>query len=99
MTGAVIVLRRKAPGVERPYRTVGYPVTPLVYISVAALLILDLAYLAPATSGIGYLLALSGIPVYLIWRGRSDQRVALEEVVEVPQGDATGRMERKGTLP
>jgi len=99
MTGAVIVLRRKAPGAERPYRTVGYPVTPLIYISVAALLIVDLAYLAPATSGIGYLLALSGIPVYLIWRGRSDQRVALEGVVEVQRGDATGSIERKGTLP
>jgi len=84
MTGAVIVLRRKAPDAERPYRTIGYPVTPLIYICVATLLILDLAYLAPATSGIGYLLALSSIPVYLIWHGRPDRRVALEEVRERP---------------
>jgi len=70
LVGAVIVLRRKAPDAERPYRTIGYPATPLIYISAAALLILDLAYVAPATSGIGYLLALSSIPVYLIWRGR-----------------------------
>jgi APA family basic amino acid/polyamine antiporter len=69
MIGAVIVLRRRAPDAERPYRTIGYPVTPLIYISIAALLILDLAYLAPTTSGISYLLVLSGIPVYLIWRG------------------------------
>jgi APA family basic amino acid/polyamine antiporter len=71
MTGAVIILRKKAPDAERPHRTVGYPVTPLIYISIAALLNLDLAYLAPETSGIGYLLVLSGIPIYLIWRGRN----------------------------
>jgi len=34
----------------------------------ATFLILDLAYLAPTTSGIGYLLVLSGAPIYLIWR-------------------------------
>ncbi len=79
MTGAVIVLRRKAPGTKRPYRTIGYPFTPLIYVAVAAMLILDLAYLAPATSGIGYLLVLSGIPVYLLWRHRRSQRSALVE--------------------
>jgi len=68
MVGAVIVLRRTRPGAHRPYRTVGYPVTPLLYISMAVLLILDLAYLAPATSGIGFMLVLSGIPVYFVWR-------------------------------
>jgi APA family basic amino acid/polyamine antiporter len=68
MVGAVIVLRRTRPGAHRPYRTVGYPVTPLLYISMAVLLILDLAYLAPATSGIGFMLVLSGIPVFFVWR-------------------------------
>ena len=68
MAGAVIVMRRKLPSIDRPYRTLGYPFTPAIYIVVATLLILDLAYMAPATSGIGFLLVLSGIPVYLIWR-------------------------------
>jgi APA family basic amino acid/polyamine antiporter len=77
MIGAVIVLRRKAPDIDRPYRTIEYPVTPLIYISLATLLILDLAYLAPATSGIGYLIVLSGVPVYLIWRGRAKGVVPL----------------------
>jgi basic amino acid/polyamine antiporter, APA family len=75
MAGAVIVLRRKAPNVDRPYRTIGYPFTPLIYISVATLLIIDLAYLAPATSGIGFLLVLSGVPVYHVWRNRVKHRV------------------------
>ncbi|HSH38712.1 MAG TPA: APC family permease, partial [Chthoniobacterales bacterium] len=71
MVAAVIVMRRRAPTLHRPYRTWGYPVVPLIYILLAALLILDLAYLAPSTSGIGYLLVLTGVPVYLAWRARA----------------------------
>ena len=74
MVGAVIVMRFKAPKLERPYRTWGYPVVPIIYIVIAGLFVLDLAYLTPSTSGIGYLLVLTGIPVYFLWRRRSDLR-------------------------
>ena len=70
MVGAVIVMRRKAPEIERPYRTIGYPVVPWIYIVLAGLFIIDLAILAPSTSGIGYLLVFTGIPIYFIWRKR-----------------------------
>ena len=70
MVGAVMVMRRKAPEAERPYRTLGYPIVPLLYIGLAILIVLDLAYLAPSTSGIGYLLVFTGIPVYFLWRRR-----------------------------
>ncbi|HYK21560.1 MAG TPA: amino acid permease [Pyrinomonadaceae bacterium] len=70
MVGAVIVMRRKAPQIERPYRTFGYPIVPLVYIVLAGLFIVDLAVLAPSTSGIGYLLVATGIPIYFIWSRR-----------------------------
>jgi APA family basic amino acid/polyamine antiporter len=68
MVGAVIILRRSAPQLDRPYRAFGYPLTPVIYIAMALILVIDLAYLAPLTSGIGYLLVLTGIPVYFIWR-------------------------------
>ena len=68
MVGAVVVMRRKAPEIERPYRTFGYPIVPLVYLIIAGLFIVDLAILAPSTSGIGYLLVLTGIPIYFVWR-------------------------------
>lgn len=68
MVGAVIVLRRKLSHQPRPYRTWGYPIVPLIYLSIAALLIIDLVFLAPATSGMGFLLVLTGVPVYLAWR-------------------------------
>jgi APA family basic amino acid/polyamine antiporter len=68
MVGAVIILRRKLPAAPRPYRTFGYPLVPLIYITLALLLVLDLAYLTPETSGIGYLLVLTGIPIFFLWR-------------------------------
>ena len=67
MVGAVILLRRKQPNLERPYRTFGYPIPALIYIGLAVLLVLDFVFLAPETSGIGYLIVLAGIPVYLVW--------------------------------
>ena len=68
---AVIVLRRKAPNIERPYRTWGYPVIPIFSIILAVLLIADLSYVAPSTSGIGILIVLTGVPIYFLWRRRA----------------------------
>jgi APA family basic amino acid/polyamine antiporter len=73
MVGAVFVLRRKAPDTPRPYRTPGYPFVPLVYVLLATLLTFDLVYLAPRTSGLGFLLVLTGLPVYFAWRKNSSQ--------------------------
>jgi APA family basic amino acid/polyamine antiporter len=68
LVAAVMVLRTKNPEAERPYRTWGYPIVPMFSIALAAILIFDLAYLAPSTSGIGILIMLSGVPVYFLWR-------------------------------
>src|SRR3989440_1344535 len=67
MVGAVIIMRRTAPQLERPYRTFGYPIVPIIYIVMAVVVVLDLAYLAPYTPGIGSLVVLTGIPASLIW--------------------------------
>src|SRR2546425_1740980 len=71
MIAALMVLRRKRPDAERPYRTWGYPLVPIISILVAGLLTIDLAFLAPATSGIGMLIVLTGVPVYFFWRKRA----------------------------
>src|SRR5438132_1841071 len=68
MVLALIVLRRKAPSAERPYRTWGYPAVPIASMLLAAFLVVDLAFLAPTTSGIGILIVLTGVPVYFFWR-------------------------------
>ncbi len=71
MIGALILLRRQKPNAERPYRTWGYPIVPIISIVLSGLLIVDLAWLAPATSGIGILIVLTGVPVYFLWRPRA----------------------------
>lgn len=81
MVGALLVMRRKNPELERPYRTPGYPLVPFIYIVLAVLFVVDLAYLAPATSGIGYLIVLPGIPVYFIWRLYFGRRMSAKEQV------------------
>ncbi|HZR79238.1 MAG TPA: APC family permease, partial [Chthoniobacterales bacterium] len=68
MVLAVILLRRKAPAAARPYRTWGYPVVPVLSMLLAALLTIDLAFLAPTTSGIGIVIVMTGVPVYFFWR-------------------------------
>jgi basic amino acid/polyamine antiporter, APA family len=74
MVGAVIALRIKAPFLNRPYRTFGYPIPPLIYIALAVFLVADFIYLKPKTSGIGFLIVLAGIPIYLIWQWFSDRK-------------------------
>jgi basic amino acid/polyamine antiporter, APA family len=71
MIVALIILRRQKPSAERPYRTWGYPVVPVLSILLAALLIIDLAFLAPATAGMGILIMLTGVPGYFLWRMRA----------------------------
>jgi APA family basic amino acid/polyamine antiporter len=68
LAAAVIVLRKKSPAAERPYRMWGYPAVPIVSILIAAVLTLDLGWLPPTTSGIGILIVLSGVPIYFLWR-------------------------------
>ena len=67
---AVIVLRRKLPGLERPYRVWGYPVVPLVFTFASAWFIVNTLVEKPVEAGIGSLIVAVGIPVYLMWKRR-----------------------------
>lgn len=72
LVGAVMVLRRTRPELPRPYKTPAYPIPPLIYVTLAVLLIIDLLIVAPTTSGLGFAIVLTGIPVYWLWtRGRA----------------------------
>jgi APA family basic amino acid/polyamine antiporter len=69
---AVIVLRIKRPDLERPYRVLGYPVVPLLFVLVAALLLYSTLRESPRESGIGLVLILAGLPFYFYWKSRRD---------------------------
>jgi APA family basic amino acid/polyamine antiporter len=66
----IFILRRKLPDLPRPYRAIGYPVLPALYIVLASAFCLILLVYRPANSWPGVGLVLLGIPVYLLLRGR-----------------------------
>ncbi len=68
--GAVFILRRTAPNIARPYRAVGFPVVPAVYIVLAAAVMLDLLVVKPRYTWPGLLLVASGVPVFYWWHAR-----------------------------
>lgn len=68
-TASVIVLRRKRPELPRPYRTLGYPVVPVLFVLVACNLILSTLRSSPRESLLGLVIIAAGIPFYLHWRG------------------------------
>ena len=69
-TAAVIVLRRKRPDLPRPYRTVGYPWVPILFVLVALALILSTLRDSPRESLMGIGLIVLGLPFYFYWKGR-----------------------------
>jgi APA family basic amino acid/polyamine antiporter len=72
VTGAVFIFRRRLPDAERPYRTWGYPVVPIIFMAVSGWLIVQTIHDSPRKSAIGLFLILLGLPVYyLLDRRRS----------------------------
>ncbi|UCH10536.1 MAG: amino acid permease [Fidelibacterota bacterium] len=67
----VIILRRKQPGLERPYRTWGYPVVPVIFVLFAGFLVLNTIVSDLRDALIGAGLILTGLPAYLYWKRQS----------------------------
>jgi APA family basic amino acid/polyamine antiporter len=72
-TAAVFVLRRKRPDLPREYRTIGYPVVPILFLAGAALLEITTAISQPRESLAGILLILLGLPFYFFWTRRNSR--------------------------
>ena len=66
----IIRLRQTKPNAERPYRTLGYPVVPIVYILGAAAILWALFMYRPSSTWPGLVIVLVGVPVYLVLRRR-----------------------------
>jgi APA family basic amino acid/polyamine antiporter len=76
-TIGLFILRKKLPDAERPYRALGYPFLPGLYIVLAAAVALILLIApqtrAQAVSGLGIVLV--GIPVFYLWRRKAPTHV------------------------
>jgi APA family basic amino acid/polyamine antiporter len=66
----LFVLRKKRPDLDRPYKTVGYPVLPALYVLMASLVMLDLLWVKPRFTWPGLIIVLTGIPVFFFWNAR-----------------------------
>jgi len=67
---AVIVLRHKQPGVERPYKTWGYPAVPVLFCLIAAAIVLNAIVNDFNNSFWGLLVVAAGLPAYFYWTRR-----------------------------
>ena len=69
--GGLFRLRQTRPDMDRPYRAVGYPVLPALYMLVAGVIEILLLINKPTFTVRGLVLVLLGVPVYFLWRGRN----------------------------
>ena len=60
----VILLRRAKPRLPRPYRTWGYPWTPILFCLTMVGFILDVCMKQPADAAFGFVLLAVGLPLY-----------------------------------
>ncbi len=67
----VIRLRIKQPNTPRPYRAMGYPIVPLVYIAGGLAVLICLFAYRPATTWPGLLIVVCGLPIYWATKARA----------------------------
>jgi APA family basic amino acid/polyamine antiporter len=70
-TAAVIVLRYKRPDLPRPYKTLAYPVLPVLFVLAATSLVLSTLFDSPRESLLGLGIILLGVPFYFHWKRRN----------------------------
>ena len=64
----VIVFRRKDPDAPRPFKVPGYPVTPLLFVAAALVIVVNTVVSNPVRGAIGIGGTLAGVPIYFLWK-------------------------------
>jgi APA family basic amino acid/polyamine antiporter len=67
---AVFVLRAREPNAPRPFKAIGYPLTPAIFVLVSLAIVVNAFYRDPKVTGLGTLVILAGIPLYFWYRRR-----------------------------
>jgi APA family basic amino acid/polyamine antiporter len=62
--GSVLMLRRREPARERPFRVPGFPIVPVVFIALAILLLVNTIWTSPGPSALGLVMTALGGGVY-----------------------------------
>jgi APA family basic amino acid/polyamine antiporter len=71
---AVFVLRAREPNAPRPFKALGYPWTPAIFVLVSAAIVVNAFFSDPRVSLTGTLIILAGIPLYYFFTRRSAAR-------------------------
>lgn len=76
--GGLFILRRTHPDAQRPYRAVGYPILPGIYIVMALFIDVVLLRYKPQYTWPGLVIVLLGIPVYYLCETKVFEKVVHE---------------------
>ncbi|HEY6214021.1 MAG TPA: amino acid permease [Vicinamibacterales bacterium] len=68
LAAAAIFVYRRQRHAPRPFRTPGYPLTPIVFIAAALVIVVNTVVAQPRQSLVGLAFAVVGVPAYAIWR-------------------------------
>lgn len=76
---ALFVLRRRERGVARPFKALGYPVAPALFVLASFVLVVNEIWHHPQTAVAGLGVILAGLPLYWVFgRQRSAAKVAAQ---------------------
>lgn len=70
----IFIFRKKLKDTDRPYKTFGYPVTPLIFIIINIWFVINIMIRKPLHAGIGLGFLLLGLPVYFFFKQRNSVR-------------------------
>ncbi|WP_413582070.1 APC family permease [Bdellovibrio sp. HCB288] len=71
VTSSVFKFRKTMPNAPRPYKALGYPVVPVVFLVVAVLLLINTLMTSPQESLWGLFIIVLGVPVYYYQKKRA----------------------------
>jgi APA family basic amino acid/polyamine antiporter len=75
----IFILRKKRPDAERPYKALGYPILPGLYVLCASAIAIDLLIYKTKYSGSGLIIVLLGIPAFYLWKMFSTPKQGLSQ--------------------
>ncbi len=64
---AIYTLRKSQPQLNRPYKVVGYPFVPAVFVAAAVYLVINALMTQPLWTTVTFGVVLLGLPVYYLW--------------------------------
>ena len=77
---SVFVFRRRMPDADRPYRTWGYPLTPLFFMAISLWFVVSTFFERPAQAWAGLVFLALGVPVYYYWKRKARSATARNAV-------------------